>query len=487
MALGRAQGITFTNYDNVNFVLSNDLDCCAWGGSYYSAVDVKWYGATWEPPWGQETGTYSHEMGHSIGLPHSGWVYYAYDSPWDMMSMRTAATNVICGSYNSINNGGSSNVYCSEPGDGYIAGHKDYLGWIPSANEVVTDTSSSVTATLEADALPLSTATKIIKICITGSPCTGSSAHYFTVEARVEGLGTTSQFDNGIPGEGIIIHEFLMNRPPIGGNCFFNSQSGWALPIDSTPGDYDSVNCNSGGRSYPNYALFNAQWSPGQTYMNSTYAMSIHVVSRIGSTFVVSVGANTPADMTSPPPGTTLTSPKVTFTWSAGAGGALHYYLYVGSTVGGAEYGGFGAGPNLSVMVPTLPIDGSTVYVRLWTSHDGGNTYPEYNDYSYTASSFSKAVMTSPAPGSTLTSRTVTFTWSAGTGATQYYLYVGSTVGGAQYSGLGTGTNRSTGVATLPNDGSTVYVRLWSLLGVDKLTGAWQFNDYTYTACTGCQ
>jgi hypothetical protein len=319
MALGRAQGITFTNYDNVNFVLSNDLDCCAWGGSYYSSVDGKSYGATWEPPWGQETGTYSHEMGHSIGLPHSGWVYYAYDSPWDMMSARASATSVYCGSYNSTNSGSSSSLYCTEPGDGYIAGHKDYLGWIPLANELVTDTSSSVTLTLEAGALPLSTATKIIKICITGSPCTGSAGHYFTVEARVQGLGTTSQFDNGIPGEGIIIHDFQMDRPPIGGKCFFNNQSGWALPIDSTPGDYDSVNCGAGGRSYPNYALYNAQWSPGQTYTNSTYGLSIQVVSRTGSTFVVSVIA-LPETVSAPstPSGTSSGQTATSYSYSTG-------------------------------------------------------------------------------------------------------------------------------------------------------------------------
>jgi hypothetical protein len=29
----------------------------------------------------------------------------------------------------------------------------------------------------------------------------------------------------------------------------------------------------------------------------------------------------------------------------------------------------------------------------------------------------------------------------------------------------------------LPTDGRTLYVRLWSLV-----SGAWQFNDYTYTA-----
>jgi M6 family metalloprotease-like protein len=291
-ALGRAQGINFTTYDNINFVLSNDLDCCAWGGSYYSTVDGKTYGATWEPPWGQEAGTYSHEMGHSIGLPHSGWVYYAYDSPWDIMSDRTAANTVACGSYISKNAFGNT-VYCDEPGDGYIAAHKDFLGWIPLVNEVVTSTSSTGTWTIEADALPLGSFAKIIKICITGLPCTGATAHYFTVEARVKGLGTTSQFDNGIPGEGIIIHEFLGNRAPISGACYFNSQSGWAVPIDSTPGDYDSVACNAGGRSYPNYALFNAQWLPGQTYTNGTYGLSIAVVSRAGSTFVVSINGGT--------------------------------------------------------------------------------------------------------------------------------------------------------------------------------------------------
>ena len=282
-ALGRAEGINFTNYDSINFVLSNDLDCCAWGGGYYSPVDARVYGATWEPPWGQETGVYVHEMGHSIGLPHSGWVYYAYDSPWDMMSSRASAAYAKCASYYSANSSGIRDVYCTEPGDGFIAPHKDYLGWIPYLNEVTTDSSSSVTVALEADSLPLSSAPKILKICLTGLPCSGGSAHYFTVEARVSGLGSISQYDNGIPNEGVIIHDFLGNRAPIGGTCFFNSQSGWAVPIDSTPGDYS---CTTG----QGYALSNAQFSPGQTYTNGTYGFQVEVLSRSGSMFVVSVG-----------------------------------------------------------------------------------------------------------------------------------------------------------------------------------------------------
>ena len=34
-------------------------------------------------------------------------------------------------------------------------------------------------------------------------------------------------------------------------------------------------------------------------------------------------------------------------------------------------------------------------------------------------------------------------------------------------------------VSGLPTNGSTIYVRLWSLIG-----STWQFTDYTYTAVT---
>ena len=306
MALGRAQGINFSTYDNVNFVMSNDLDCCAHGGGFYSSVEGKFFGATWEPPWGQEAHIYAHEMGHSLGLPHSGWVYYSYDNPWDVMSRRALAANILCGSYLSANNGGTPrDLYCAEPGNGYIAPHKDYLGWIPAANAVVTDTSASTTVTLEGLALPLGTAAKILTICIDGVPCTGPTAHYFTVEARVRNLGSTSQFDNGIVGEGVIIHEVRMDQPPIGGNCYFNSQSGFAFPVDSTPGDYDSLNCSFAGYPYPDYALFNAQWNPGQTYTNG---FSVSVLSRTATTFDVSTTGM-------PPPALTSISPSSGTRW----------------------------------------------------------------------------------------------------------------------------------------------------------------------------
>jgi M6 family metalloprotease-like protein len=290
MSLGRAQGINFTNYDNINFVLSNDLDCCAWGGSYYSSIDNKSYGATWEPPWGQNVGTYAHELGHSIGLPHSGWAYYAYDSPWDVMSISSqSATAVNCGTYSSINSGGNRTLTCSEPGDGYISAHKDFLGWIPAGNITTVYGLNGTTVTLDSSATPNGANPKLIKICVPGYPCSGSLARYFSVEARTKGQGATTQYDNGIPGEGIIIHDVQFDRAAIGGICYFNNQSGWAVPLDATPGDYDSNACNSGGRVLPNYALYNAQFTAGMTYENTRYAFRVQVHSRSGTTFVVSV------------------------------------------------------------------------------------------------------------------------------------------------------------------------------------------------------
>jgi hypothetical protein len=304
---GMAAGIYFPQYDNINFVLSNDLDCCAWGGSWTGTLNgvIKTYGATWEPPWGQEAGTYSHEMGHSLGLPHSGWVYYAYDSPWDIMSARMAASNTQCGSYYSRNDANVDSLYCSNPGDDISGPYKDLLGWIDSSHETtIPTTPATTTVTLDGLAIPLGTPLKLVKICIPGYPCSGSGAHYFTVEARV----TSEYGDGGLPGEGVIIHMFEADRPAVSGSCFFNSQSGPAWPVDSTPGDWDQLNCDSGGRTYPNYALFNAQWSPGQTYMNPAYSLEIGVVSRQGSTLLVRIGAgpSVTLSLTSGPPGTNV-------------------------------------------------------------------------------------------------------------------------------------------------------------------------------------
>ena len=187
----------------------------------------------------------------------------------------------------------------------------------------------------------------------------------------------------------------------------------------------------------------------------------------------------TQAAMTTPAPESTLSSTMVTFTW--GTSLASECYLQVGTTAGGQEIYSAGEGTNLSSQVMGLPNNGGSVYVRLWSKIGGAWLFNDYNYTACTGCTATKAVMVTPAAGSTLSSRAVTFTWSASLAA-GYYLFVGTSAGGQEIYSAGQGTNLSVGVIGFPNNGSAVHVRLWSRIG-----GAWLFNDYTYTACTGCQ
>ncbi len=181
--------------------------------------------------------------------------------------------------------------------------------------------------------------------------------------------------------------------------------------------------------------------------------------------------------ITSPAPGSTLPGSSATFTWSAGSG-ATAYWINAGSSPGGNQYFQSGnLGNVLTTSVNGLPTNGSTVYVTLF-SYVGGLWLN--NQYTYTAFNISGAqgIITSPAPGSTLTGTTVTFNWSPGAGASAYWLDVGSSAGGNQYFQSGNlGNVTSVTVNGLPSNGSTLYVTLYSLVG-----GQWLNNQYTYTA-----
>jgi len=84
--------------------------------------------------------------------------------------------------------------------------------------------------------------------------------------------------------------------------------------------------------------------------------------------------------------------------------------------------------------------------------------------------------MISPPPGSTFTSSTVTFQWTAGS-ATAYSLLVGSSVHGADIHNSGPMTVLSRTVNNIPTDGRTIYVTLLS-----RVNNSWVLNDYTYKA-----
>ena len=254
-------------------------------------------------------------------------------------------------------------------------------------------------------------------------------------------------------------------------NANLSGVTGYYLWAGTTPGGLDLVNIGpllgtsatvnlptNGSTIYVRlWRVFN-----GTTYLYNDYTYTAASLS----------GA---AIMASPTPGTTLAGASTTFTWNAGSSGTTGYYLWVGTIPGGLNLVNIGLLSGTSATV-NLPTNGTTVYVRLWTVFNGTTYF--YDDYTYTEASLSgAATMASPTPGTALTGASTTFTWNAGSsGTTGYYLWVGTSPGALNLVNIGLLSGTSATV-NLPTDGSTIYVRLWTVFnGTTYLS-----NDYTYT------
>ncbi len=184
-------------------------------------------------------------------------------------------------------------------------------------------------------------------------------------------------------------------------------------------------------------------------------------------------GAQTAATLTTPTPGSAFTSYNVTFAW-APVSGATQYELRLGSTgVGSSNLYNSGDLAAASVTAHFLPANGETIYARLYTNFNGTWLF---SDATYTA--LASATLTSPAAGSALAGPSVTFTWAAFTGATEYELRLGSTgVGSSDLYNSGETTATSVTANFLPMNGETIYGRLYT-----SLNGYWGYTDFTYTA-----
>ena len=84
-----------------------------------------------------------------------------------------------------------------------------------------------------------------------------------------------------------------------------------------------------------------------------------------------------------------------------------------------------------------------------------------------------------PAPASVLSGATVTFTWSAATGASGYSLWLGASLGAHDLFDSGETAALSVTANGLPTNGSTVYARIYTIYN-----GVAVSNDFTYTAAT---
>jgi hypothetical protein len=187
------------------------------------------------------------------------------------------------------------------------------------------------------------------------------------------------------------------------------------------------------------------------------------------------IAFNAKAAMISPTPWSTFTGSSVTFNWTAGTG-ATEYWLEVGTAVGKSDIFGQSTGLTANQTVSGIPLNGIAIYVRLWSRINGAWLFNDYNYYALRGT----ASMTSPTPLSTFGGLSASFVWSPGTGATSYWLDVGTLPGGSNIFSQGVGLATSQTVSGLPVTGVPIYVRLWTQLG-----GSWLYRDYQYYSFIG--
>ena len=187
-------------------------------------------------------------------------------------------------------------------------------------------------------------------------------------------------------------------------------------------------------------------------------------------------GTGLPATaLISPTPGTVLTGPSVTFTWTPGTG-ATEFDLWLGfNGAGSSDLYSSGVTTATSATVTGLQTKGITIYARLYYEVAG---VWHHLDYTYAEATSTAATMISPQQGTTLGVSGVMFNWTAGTLVANYALWLGTSGPGSSSlyaSPLSAAT--SVTVPKLPANGVKVYARLFS-----EGSGGIQYVDYTYTA-----
>ena len=219
----------------------------------------------------------------------------------------------------------------------------------------------------------------------------------------------------------------------------------------------DGSTPNSGSNRYTGAVQINSTTTiraiavaPG--YVNSPVAAGTYTIVTPAATPAFSVAAGTYA------------GPQ-TVSLSCSTAGATIYYTTNGvpPTTASSKY------------TSTIQVTASQTIMAIAVA--SGNTNSAVASAAY---SIQQAAMISPAAGTVFSGPSATFAWTAGSGATGYYLYLGTTgTGSHDITTSAQLTTTGVTITGLPVNGKIIYARLYT-----SINGALTYADYTYTAAT---
>lgn len=184
-----------------------------------------------------------------------------------------------------------------------------------------------------------------------------------------------------------------------------------------------------------------------------------------------------------PPSGlaASVSGTTITLTWNPNVEQDLEgYTVYMGTSPG--TYGTPISVGNVLTYHATGLQTNTTYYFAITAIDSASNESSLSNEVSATVSTYTfPAPLISPAPSSTLTSTTVTFTGGHTSQDLEHLLRIGTTLGGSQILNQSLGTGHSYTVSNLPTTG-TIYVWYWS-----RNSSGWFVSQHTYTMNVGGQ